>query len=276
MAFRQNLSAGVQQAWLSFLDNDNMAIGNDQTAIAAADIRGSYPFVGIQEMPTSILEGESVPVPGDDTTLGSFIFASADPREFVINFGQGDLTLDARLQGTLVETLGNINIGLSDPGNPVYPTVCLIVNSRAIKRDSGVSGQGAWSGYIYPVVQLQPLGRETLAGRTAGTYRYKGVAQAAYNHPWGVTLATAVNGNLSSFSFPFNSNYPLTLDAFRGNGVKTSWILNKTPVSVSETNAFVERVALGIASVTPGTKTVVTSAAAAGNGRGQFIYGYSG
>lgn len=274
MSFKQNLSAGVQQAWLSFLDTENFALGNAQTAIAAGDIRGSYPFVGIQEMPTGILEGETVPVPGDDTTLGAFIFASADPREFLINFGQGDLNLDAMLQGTLVETLGNISIGLSDPGQPVYPTVCLIVNSRAIKRSPGNSGQGAWSGYIYPVVQLQPLSRETLAGRTAGTYRYKGTAQAAYNHPWGVTIAEAVNGDVSSFSFPFNSNYPLTLDAFRGNGVKTDWVLNKTPVSVAETNAFVERVSLTVSGVTPSTKTM-TAAVAANNGRGVVVYGYS-
>jgi hypothetical protein len=274
MSFKQNLAAGVQQAWLSFLDTENFALGNAATAIAAGDIRGSYPFTGIQEMPTGILEGENVPVPGDDTTLGSFIFASADPREFLMNFGQGDLTLDAYLQGTLVETLGDINIGLSDPGNPVYPTVCLIVNSRAIKRDAGQSGQGGWSGYIYPVVQLQPLSRETLTGRTAGVYRYKGTAQAAYNHPWGVTIAEAVNGDVSSFSFPFTSPYPLTLDAFRGNGVKTDWVLNKTPVNTNNTKAFAERVTLAVSSVTPSTKTMI-AAVAANNARGVTIYGYS-
>lgn len=275
MSSAKSLQAGVRDCWLSFLDtNDNIAIGNNTTAIAAGDIRGSYPFVGIQSMPTSILEGEVVPVPGDDTTLGSFIFASAEPREFLMNFGQGDLELDALLQGTLVETVGNIKVGLGDPGNPVYPTVCLIVNSRAIKRNAGVSGQGEWAGMIYPVVQIQPLNRETFEGRTAGVFRYKGVAQAAFNHPWGVTLASAVNGNLSSFCFPFTSNYPLTMDAFRGNGVKASWVLNKTPVSVAETNAWVERVSLGISSVTPATKTVVASVAA-DNGRGDFLYGYS-
>lgn len=272
----KHLQAGVRDCWLSFLDsNDNIAIGNNTTTIAAGDIRGSYPFVGIQSMPTSILEGDVVPVPGDDTTLGSFIFTSAEPREFLMNFGQGDLELDALLQGTLVETVGNIKIGLGDPANPSYPTVCLIVNSRAIKRGAGAAGQAEWAGMIYPVVQIQPLNRETFEGRTAGVFRYKGVAQAAFNHPWGVTLASAVNGNPASFCFPFVSNYPLTLDAFRGNGVKTSWVLNKTPVSVAETNAWVERVSLGISSVTPSTKTVVASVAA-DNGRGDFLYGYSG
>jgi hypothetical protein len=276
MAFTQSLGAGVQQAWLSFLDNDNIAIGNNTTSIAAGQIRPFYPFVGIQEMPTSILEGETVPVPGDDTNLGNFIFASADPREFLMNFGQGDLGLDALLQGTLVEALGDINIGLGDPGNPVYPTVCLIVNSRAIKRNPGTSGQAAWSGFIFPVVQIQPLNRETLTGRTAGVQRYKGVAQAAYNHPWGVTIAEAVNGDVSSFSFPFNSPYPLTGDAFKGDGIVTNWVLNKTPVNTNNTKAFVERVAATVNTVTPATKTATISTPVASNGRGVFIYGYSG
>jgi hypothetical protein len=58
MSFTQSISAGVQQAWISFLDTDNIAIGNATTAITAGQIRGSYPFIGIQEMPTGILEGE--------------------------------------------------------------------------------------------------------------------------------------------------------------------------------------------------------------------------
>lgn len=276
MSYSKSLQAGVQQSWLSFLDTANFAIGNNITTITAGTIRGSYPFVGIQQMPTGILEGDTVTVPGDDTSLGSFIFSSEAPREFLMNFGQFDLELDALLQSTLVETVGNIKIGLGDPGNPQYPTVCLIVQGRAIKRDSGVSGQAAWTGFIYPVVQIQPLNRETLQGRTAGVNRYKGVAQQAFNHPWGVTISEAVNGDTSSYVFPFDSNYPLTLDAFVGNGVVTGWVLNKTPVSVAETNAFAERVAQTVNTVVPSTKTATITAPVANNARGVFVYGYSG
>lgn len=276
MSFTQSLSAGVQQSWISFLDSENFAIGKLTSAIAAGQIRGSYPFKGIQTMPTGIQESDVVPVPGDDTTLGSFIFASDKPREFLMNFGQGDLDLDALLQGTLVETIGNLKVGLADPGLPVYPTVCLIVNSRALKENTGVAGQAAWNVFIYPVVQIQPLNRETLAGRTAGVQRYKGVAQAAYNHPWGVTLSSAVNGNLSSFVFQMTSNYPLTLDCFRGDGIVTNWVLNKTPVSVVETNAFAERVAQTVNSVTPATNTATITTPVVANKRGVFLYGYNG
>lgn len=271
----KNISAGVRDCWLCFLDTDNIGLGNNTTAITAGQIRGSYPFVGIQQMPTGILEGTTVPVPGDDGILGAFQFVSSEPREFLMNFGQGDLELDALLQGTKVETMAGMKIGLADPLNPVYPTVCLIVNTRQIKRDSGASGQASWGTFIYPVVQIQPLSRETLEGQTAGVYRYKGVAQAAYNHTWGITISSLVNGNPGSYVFKIDSDYPRTIDAFKGNGVVTNWVLNMTPVDTTNTGTVVERVQVLPASVTPSTKTNVITPAVAENSRGVTVYGYN-
>lgn len=272
----KSLQAGVRDSWLSFLDpNDNIAIGNNITAIAAGVIRGSYPFIGIQQMPTGIPEGDVVPVPGDDTTLGSFIFASDKPREFLMNFGQGDLDLDALLQGTKVETFGGMKIGLADPSNPVYPTVSLIINTRCIIRSGANSGKEGWASYLYPVVQIQPLTRETLQGRTAGVFRYKAVAQQAFNHSWGITLSTLVNGNPASYVFETEQLYPLTQDAFTGNGAVTNWVLTKTPLDTTRTQAVVERVSVPINTVTPSTKTAAITTPVANNARGVFVYEYS-
>ena len=279
MPFQQSLTAGVQNCWLSFLDPYNFAIGNSTTAPSAGSIQGSYPFIGIQQMPTGISEGEAVPIEGDDTTLGSILFAANAPREFLMNFGQGDQDLDALLQGTLVSSEGDISMGLADPAHPVYPTVCLIVQARSIKRDSGVAGQAAWSGLIYPVVQIQPLNREQFQGRAAGSYRYKGVAQEAGHRPWGVTIAEAVDGDIGSYAFDFKSDNPITMDAFTANGVTTSWVLNKTPVSSSpttnKTRPYIERILSTPSSVTPATKTVVLPSAFTSGNRGVILYEYS-
>lgn len=279
MPFQKSLTAGVQNCWLSFLDPFNFAIGNSTTAPSAGNIQGSYPFVGIQQMPTGIPEGEPVPIPGDDTNLGSILFDSDAPREFLMNFGQGDQALDALLQGTLVSSEGDISLGLVDPAHPVYPTVTLIVQARSIKRDSGVAGQAAWSGFIYPVVQIQPLNRETFQGRTAGSYRYKGVAQVAGHRPWGVTIAEALDGDTGSYAFDFKSDNPITLDAFTANGILTSWVLNKTPVSstptTSKTRPYIERVLSTPTTVTPATKTIVLPSAFNSGNRGVILYEYS-
>lgn len=279
MPFQQSLTAGVQNCWLSFLDPYNFAIGNSTSTLSAGSIRGSYPFVGIQQMPTGFQEGEPVSIDGDDTSLGSILFDSNAPREFLMNFGQGDQDLDALLQGTLVSSEGDISMGLADPAHPVYPTVCLIVQARSIKRDSGVSGQAAWTGLIYPVVQIQPLNRETFQGRTAGSYRYKGVAQVAGHRPWGVTIAEAVDGDTGSYAFDFKSDNPITLDAFTADGSTTSWVLNKTPVSstptTSKTRPYIERVLSTPSSVTAATKTMVLPSGFTTGNRGVVLYEYS-
>lgn len=272
----KSLQAGVRDCWLSFLDpNDNIAIGNNTTAIGAGLIRGSYPFKGIQTMPSGIPEGDVVPVPGDDGLLGAFLFTSDKPREFLMNFGQGDLELDALLQGTKVETFGGMKIGLGDPTNPVYATVSLIVNGRSIIQDGPNKGKEGWASLLYPVVQIEPLNRETLAGRTAGVFRYKATAQAAYNHSWGITLSSLVNGNPASYVFPTEQLYPVTQDGFTGNGVVTNWILNKTPIDTTRTQAVIERVVVPINTITPSTKTAALTPAIALNSRGVFVYEYS-
>lgn len=279
MTFQKSLTAGVQNCWLSFLDPFNFAIGNNTSAITPGTIRGSYPFIGIQQMPTGIPEGEPVPIPGDDTVLGSILFDSDAPREFLMNFGQGDQTLDALLQGTLVSSEGRTSIGLIDPAHPVYPTVCLIVQARSIKRDVGQAGQAAWSGFIYPVVQIQPLNRETFQGRTAGSYRYKGVAQVAGHRPWGVTIVDSVDGDDGAYALEFKSPNPVTMDAFVADGIVTSWVLNKTPAvtapTTEATRPYVERLLRVPSSVTASTKTMVLPSAYTSGDRGVVLYEYN-
>lgn len=279
MSFQKRLTAGVQNCWLSFLDPFNFAIGNNTSAITPGTIRGSYPFIGIQQMPTGIPEGEPVPIDGDDTTLGSILFAAAAPREFLMNFGQGDQALDALLQGTLVSSEGRTSMGLVDPAHPVYATCSLIVQSRAINRQAGQSGQAAWTGFIYPVVQIQPLNRESLQGRTAGSFRYKAVAQAASHRPWGVTITDAIDGDDGTYALDFDSYNPLTMDAFVADGIVTSWILNKTPAvtapTTDATRPYVERLLRVPTSVTASTKTMVLPSAYTSGDRGVVLYEYS-
>lgn len=279
MTFQKRLTAGVQNCWLSFLDPFNFAIGNSTSTLAPGSIRGSYPFIGIQQMPTGIPEGEVVPVDGDDTTLGNFLFAAAAPREFLMNFGQGDQALDALLQGTLVTSEGRTSTGLVDPEHPVYATCSLIVQSRAINRQPGQSGQAAWSGFIYPVVQIQPLNRESLQGRTAGSFRYKASAQAAGHRPWGLTILDNVDGDSGAYAIDFDSYNPLTMDSFTADGSTASWVLNKTPVATvptsEATRPYIERVLSTPTSVTPSTKTIVLPSGFTSGNRGVILYEYS-
>jgi hypothetical protein len=268
MAETQSIQAGVQQGWLMFYDVNGDPSGNDTTVLANAESKGSYWFRGIQELPTGLPETDTVPVPGDDTVLGNCSISSDAPREFVVNMGQMDLELEKRLQNTEIEQVAGANVGISDTPDAVLATVSLIVQSKAISN-----GRAAWSGFIYPLVQLQPLNRETFSGRTAGVVRYKGVAQPAFNRPWGTTIRSRAGSPISAYALPFTSDFPMTMHAFRGS--VTSFTLDKTPYSVAYTAAYVDKVALTVSSVnTPTSRLLTLSGASAASRPGFVIYQY--
>jgi len=275
MAFYKNVSAGVQEAWLSFTDTEGFSIGNTTSTLSAGSTRGSYKFVGIQQMPSAVPEGEAVVVEGDDGVLGTLLFESAAPREFLINMGQGDLTLDAQLQGTTTYTEGDMILGAVDPNAPEYPTVALIVNSRSLKRDTGQTGQKAWTNFLYPAVQIQPLDRETYQGRTAASYRYKGVAQAVTNLNWGVTVNNQFTTEAAT-AFRTTSEYPVTMHAFTTDGSNMVITLDKTPAGTTsaKVRVYIERVLQTGYTVSTGAKTVTLAGSPATGRRGVIFYQY--
>lgn len=264
----QSIQAGVQQGWLMMYDENGEPSGNDTTALANGEHRGSYWFRGIQELPTGIPETDTVAIPGDDGNLGNIQFSSDAPREFVVNMGLQDLELEKRLQNTEIEEVAGAQVGVTDSPDTVLATVSLIVQSKAI-----IDGRASWSGWIYPQVQLQPLNRETFSGRTAAVIRYKGVAQPALNRPWGTTIRSRGGSPISAYALPFTASHPMTMHAFRGS--ITSFTLDKTPHSVAKTSAFVDKVALTISSVNTPTSRLLTLSGPVTVGRpGLAVYQY--
>ena len=275
--YDQYIAAGTQQTQIAFLDSDNIVTGNSTTApIPGAAPSGSYNAIGIQDAADIIPEGEDVSVPGDDGSLGAFNFASADPRNFVLNMGQFDLLLNARLQNTGVVQVAGASMGVGDSPEVQLRTVAMIIQGRSIKRTGGQSGQPGYTGFILPVVTIRPIDRASFQGRTAAQNRYQCTVQLATNYPYGVTFAANVEKVLTDYIIPFSSEYPMTMDRFTLDGIVTSWALSKTPVDVGHSSVFVERVGVTISSVTPATKTIVLASPGVSGQRAVAFYGYSG
>lgn len=273
MSSPQSIQAGTQEAWFLFYDSNGDPSGGSPTALSNGTSSGAYKLVGIQTAPSAVPEPNDVPVDGDDTSLGVFSFSSADARAITLNFGQMDLTLEARLQNTDVETFGSINMGLIDLSTLILASGALIVQGRAIKRAAGVAGRAGWSGMIYPNVQLLPLNRETWEGQTAGSIRYRAAIQLAYNRPWGTTITSSAGSAIGAYGIPFTSSYPVTMDAFRGS--LSSFTLNKTPQAVTTTRPFVDKVAVGVTSINTPTPKNLVLATSVGDGRpGVVFYEY--
>lgn len=273
MTFTQSIQAGVQEAWFMFYDANGDPSGSSPTPLANGQSSGAYKLLGIQNVPSSVPEPTSVPVPGDDGNLGNIPFANDAAREAILSFGIQDLVFEGLNQNTPVVQVGEINMGVEDISTLTNATGCLITQSKAVKKNGSGSRNSAWSGRIWPYVQLVPLGQETMAGRTAGVIRYKATFQPAFNHPWGTTIVNNAGNQISAYSLPFKADNPITLHAFRG--AITSFTLDRTPSSLSKTTAWADKVALAIASINTPTPRLLTLSTPADGGRpGLTVYEY--
>jgi hypothetical protein len=199
---RSNIAAGTQLAFYGIYDSSGVLKGSTTGTLAqGAAGSGMRQLVGIKRANPGPAEPEDVDITGDDTVLGSIEFGPIETPSFIIESAVFDLDIQAALQGTSVESLGDLRLGVAQPDNAVYPDICLIVQGKAKKFDAGVKGIKAWVGYIIPVCTVIPLDREEYSERTAGVNRYQVNTQVANQKPWGVTIA---DGDLGTTGAPLD------------------------------------------------------------------------
>lgn len=276
--FVKSAVAGNTDCWLGFIDSNGFLCGSATTA-PAAGAAGSpmMRLTGIKEAPIAVPERELVQSTGDDDLIAEFDFTNINSRSFVAEFAVENLTIDALLQGTLVETLGEIKMTGLDVLNMAELNVCLILQSRAKKQDAGVQGQKGYSGVWIPIATAKPLGRNGFSERTPGTFRLQITPQIAGNHPWGITIAEANAGTTGQRFTRFTAENPITAHAHTGNGVLQTFTLDSAPISAAKTTIVSARVALvtSAVSTTAPYSVTTTSTAPIGGAAMVTVYEYS-
>lgn len=240
MAPNRTIQAGTQLAFWGQVDAFGFFAGTSGSVAAGATGEAMGRLLGIKKADPGPVEPENVNVTGDDTSLGAIDFGPNEVPTWIMELGASDLATEALMQGTLVETLGGLKIGVLQPNNPVYPDVCLIYQGKAKSKDAGSDGVKAWVGYIVPIASSIPLGRQSFEERAAAVSRFKVTAQVASRKPWGVTITDAVLGTNGSPILPFTSDNPIVMERFTGNGIATSFTLTNTPISDAKTIVHVD------------------------------------
>ncbi len=233
---RSNIAAGTQLAYYGIYDTAGRLKGSTTGTLAQGAIGSSMKrLVGIKRANPGPTEPEDVQISGDDGPIGSIAFGPGETPSFIIENAVFDLDIQADLQGTTVEELQDLRLGVAQPENPVYPDICLIIQGKAKKQDAGVKGIKAWVGVIVPVASVIPLGREEFSERTAGVNRYQVNTQVASKKPWGVTIADGDLGTTGAPLLPFTSDNPIAMHSFLGDGAVAIYgpLLN-TPVAVGK------------------------------------------
>ncbi len=273
-SFTKGLAAGNRLAFAWFIDDYGFPLGSS-TSAPSQGATGSPAFnlEGIKTASPTIPEPEIVPVTGDDDLLAEFDFSATTARSFQIEYSVEDLNILSAILGTNVVTWGEAKVSMLDIPNPPERNIGLIFQSRAKKRNLGVSGQKGWNGTIIPLATLTPLGRASYDERGAAVFRMQVTPQQAQYDPVGITIAAANYGSSGGRYQTFFTENPITLHTWRGTGVVTQFTLQHRPITAAKTPVWSNRVAATTNSVsTTAPYSATVSAAPAGAAAAASVY----
>jgi hypothetical protein len=229
------ISAGFNRIFYGVVDSNGYVIGS-VAAGATAGAQAGSPMArleGAVTFPVAIPEGVTVPVSGDDEPEVSFDFPSEELPNGVLGMSVRDLDFEALVQGTKVESIGDIHVGVRGPASASAVTMCLLLMRRSKKWASGVRGVSAWDIEFVPRCTIQPLG-SNFEQRTHQPVNYKIVASKADRFPWGATYTEGLHGTTASVTVPIDSDNPLHIHPFLGNNSQQLFTLAYTPKSSSK------------------------------------------
>lgn len=274
-AFQKNTAAGSTYAFLGFIDGNGYLVGGGTSAPSAGTSSGMLRLTGIKTASPTIPEPEYVQVTGDDSLISEFDFDSIAQRGFTADLAISNLTLEGLLQGTNVQTIGEMSLGVLDIDDADIPNACVIFQSRAFKQDSGVAGNAGYAGVIIPLATVRPLGRVAFTEREGAVYRLSITPQKAGYHPWGVTLLASNAGTTGARYMPFTTENPIHMMAFTGNASTTEFNLDYTPISAAKTTIHINRVVDTTSAVNTSTNTATTTSTAASGAHGIIVYEFT-
>lgn len=235
--FVELIAAGVDLCFYGTVDSAGYLIGSSLTAPTNGNTAGSVMkrLKGVQTISNDLPEADAVDVPGDNTSMGTFLFAAAETARFTMDKAVFNMALDALMQGTKTKQLGSssITVGVIQPETLDSADMCFIIQSPAKKFDVS-QGAKAWTGYIIPLAQGTPQGRQSFETRAAANDRTLIVTNRATQMPNGMAITDTDFGTLSLTAFPFDSDYPLCMQRFNGDGTAASFILAYTPGSADD------------------------------------------
>lgn len=230
---KQVIAAGFEILEYHILDSAGYAAGATGTVTAGSTGAPAGRIKAVKTMDIQIVEPEDVDITGDDGYQGGFVFGPAGGPSFTIEVAINNLTNDGIFQGTEVENLGDISLGVEQPFDPVYPDVALLAVSRARSKDAGSDGVKGYTGVIIPKCTIIPLGRAGYNERGEAVYRYKVKANTSDADPWGKTYRTSVQGTTGAVIRPWTAENRVTIHRHTGNSSATTFDLEQTPASSS-------------------------------------------
>lgn len=267
--------AGLDGIYTGFVNSNGLFIGFAKVD-AAGESSGLRRIKAAQTLPSALSQPQRKFIPGDDTIYDQFIFGPNELPGGDLEVGATDLALDAAAQGSTVWTLGNWDMGIYGISLPTFGNLLILGHQQAHNKDAGGSGSG-FKNMLYPTAQLLPLGGDNPAHQAEGKNRYTATFSPFTKFPMGQLLDSTNFTVVDGIRVEWYSTYRCWLFAKQFAGGDANIVLDKTPIDAASTKVGLTTSGgsfslATISSVTPGTKTVVLSAAPAADTIGVVLY----
>lgn len=277
---KEFIAAGFDSGWYTILDTSGYAGGVSGAVTSGAAGEAAGFLKGVQTADLNIVEPETVPVPGEDSVIGQFIFPPDQLPSFTIEAGAINYNDVNRFQGTSSEDIGDMTITPLQPENPVYADTAFLFTRRNKSKAAASDGVGGYEHLVIPKANAVPLGAFPLTGRTAASGRYRvSVGSNQQKFATGATYFNAVAGTTGAAITAITSENPMTWHTFVGTGAVTVFgPLEKTPASTSLNKVHVYKDGLRMTTgvtINTTTRELTFSVAPASNSKIVVFYEYS-
>jgi hypothetical protein len=239
----KTIAAGFRYFRYGVVDENGYFIGSTTTTPVAGDQDGSsmLRLDGARTLPLNIPEADVVTVSGDDEPMVQFEFDPENLPSGTFEMAVRDNVFEALTQGTLVESVGDIEITAGDPKDRVSQTLCFLAARRAKSWKTGSVGVKKWENLFIPRATVRPLGA-AIAQRTFNPYQYGLYTSRSDRSGWSTVNINTIGTTAAAF-FIIDSDNPLgPLSRFTGDNTETVFNLPYAPVSGAKTYVYVNDV----------------------------------
>lgn len=267
------IGAGFRVIHYGLTDTNGYLVGGTEAAAAGnTNGKGMVRLYGAQTINTAVPEPTRVTVSGDDSPMVTFDFEAEELPGGALELAARTNDFEAFVQGSLVEEIDDLEVGVLQPGGGEPQPVVLLLSRRAKKW---TAASKAWENLVIPAATVTPLGGD-YQQRTATPYRYSISTSKTSRTPWGKLFSALANGATSAPIIPIDSDNPVMMHAFKGDNAETDFILTYTPISLDKTSVFVNGVKLAQAdyALNTSTKTVTFDVAPATDALIVVLYEY--
>lgn len=228
--------AGLRKARVYALSTAGLPDGDQ----SGADGYNGENVTGVKAVTLNVPENQRIQHVGDDQTFAQDFLPPTELPSGNFTTAKTNQTLDALLQDTLVQTIGEWELdALSTNKAGQEIDVCFMYWRQALVTDPSDSDFGSrrWQTFIIPKERITPQGNSPDQG-SDDVNNYSMTPTGSLITPWGVSFTEDDNGFTRAVRLRATSDYPIMMERYTGNATLATFNTEFSPVSVAKTKAW--------------------------------------